>query len=216
VTLDELQDVVSDITHIRDLAIVALQLKLGLRATEVCNIKLSELHIQNSDVLDHYGGMGTARGLQGRKNALYIPHDRDGNKSRRPRLLPFDDELRSVLVRYLLIRPDNGEPWLFLSKNARQQLRKKAVNKDVWKANFHPEYAETDDHRAITSHFGRHYFTTFWRVEKDMNREKIKYMRGDTAGSATLSDMGAIDEYIHTYFEDIEEVYREQIFKLNV
>jgi integrase/recombinase XerD len=41
-------------------------------------------------------------------------------------------------------------------------------------------------------------------------------MRGDTAGSAQLDDMGAIDEYIHTYYEDIEDIYRENIYKLNV
>lgn len=216
VTLEELQDVVSEITHLRDLAIVTLQLKLGLRATEVCNIKLSELHIQNSDVLDHYDDMGTANGLQGRKNALYIPHDRDGNKSRRPRLLPLDDELRAVLVRYLLIRPDNGEPWVFLSKNGRAQMRKTAINRDVWKPNFHPQYAETEDHRPITSHFGRHYFTTYWRVKEDLNQELVKYMRGDTVGGTQLSDQGAIRHYLHTYYEDVEEVYRERIFKLGV
>ncbi len=215
-TVDDLREKVSEITHLRDRALVMLQLKLGLRATEVCNIKLSELHIQNSDVLDHYDEMGTASGLQGRENALFIPHDRDGNKSRRPRLLPLDDELRGALVRYLLIRPDNGEPWLFLSKNGHKQLRKKAINKDVWKKAFHPEYAETDDYRAITSHFGRHYFTTYWRVSEDLNQELVKYMRGDTVGGIQLSDQGAIRHYLHTYYEDIEEVYRERIFKLNV
>lgn len=214
-TIDDLRENVEEITHLRDRAIVLLQLKLGLRATEVCNIKLSEIHLSNRDVRDHYTQMGGAKGLAGRENAVYIPHDREGNKSRRPRLLPLDDELRRVLLRYLLIRPDNGEPWLFLSKNRRVQLRKQNINK-VWKAVFHPEYVETEEHRAVTSHFGRHRFTTYWRVEQDMNRELLKYMRGDTAGSATLEERGAIDEYIHTYYEDIESVYREQIYKLGV
>jgi integrase/recombinase XerD len=215
-TVDELRDTIEDITHIRDRAIVLLQLKLGLRATEVCNIKLSEIDLQNRAVRDHYDEMGTASGLQNQENALYIPHDREGNKSRRPRLLPVDDELRGALFRYLLIRPDTGEPWLFLSKSSRSKLRKKAINQHVWKKYFHPEYAETEDHRAVTSHFGRHFFTTYWRVEQDLNRELVKYMRGDTAGSAQLGDMGAIDEYIHTYYEDIEDIYRENIFKLNL
>ncbi len=204
-----------DITHIRDRAIVLIQLKLGLRATEVCNLKLSEIHLANSGVLNHYDEMGSVRALKNRENAVYIPHDREGNKSRRPRVLPLDDELRHALLQYLLIRPDNGEPWLFLSKNGRTQLRQKNVNV-VWKDAFHPEYAETEDFRAVTSHYGRHRFTTFWRVEEDLNRELIKYMRGDTAGSATLDDRGAIDEYIHTYYEDIEPIYRERIYKLGL
>jgi len=214
-TVEELREKVDSVTHIRDRAIVALQLKLGLRASEVCNIKLSEIDIANSDVRDHYGQMGEVSALEGRKNAVYIPHDRELNKSQRPRVLPLDDELRRVLVRYLLIRPDNGDPWLFLTKTQRGQMQKQDVN-PIWKEAFHPEYEETDDHRAITSHYGRHYFTTFWRIEEDLNRELIKYMRGDTAGSATLDDMGAIDEYIHTYYEDIEGIYQERIFRLGL
>lgn len=215
-TIEELRENVDKINHIRDRAIVALQLKLGLRASEVCNIKLSEVDIANHDVRNHYDQMGGATALEGRENALYIPHDRDLNKSQCPRVLPLDDELRRVLVRYLLIRPDNGEPWLFLTKIRRGQMQKQDVN-PIWKDVFHPKYAETDEHRGITSHYGRHRFTTYWRVEEDLNRELIKYMRGDTAGSAQLDDMGAIDEYIHTYYEDIESLFRAgRIFKLSV
>ncbi|MBB6090759.1 tyrosine-type recombinase/integrase [Halobacterium salinarum] len=216
-SVDELRGKVEEITHIRDRAIVLMQLKLGLRATEVCNIKLSEIHLSNRDVQDHYDSMGEAKALKerNRKHAVYIPHERDGNKSRKPRMLPLDDELRRALLRYLLIRPDNGEPWLFLSQTTREQMTKQGVN-EIWKSAFQPEYAETEDYRGITSHFGRHRFTTYWRVEQDLNRELIKYMRGDTAGSANLKDRGAIDEYIHTYYEDIEPIYREQIYKLSV
>ncbi len=214
-TVDELRENIEGIRHIRDRAIVIMQLKLGLRATELCNIKLSEITIANSDVQSHYDQMGTATALDGRENAVYIPHERHGNKSQRPRVLPIDGDVRAALVRYLLIRPDNGEPWLFLTKNQRGQMQKQDVN-PIWKDAFHPEYAETEDYRAITSHYGRHFFTTFWRVEQGTNRELVKYMRGDTAGSATLEDMGAIDEYIHTYYEDIEPIYRENVFKLEI
>lgn len=214
-TLEELKDVLADITHIRDRAIVLLQLKLGLRATEVCNLQLADTYITNRDVQSHYDELGTVPALKDREHAVYIPHNREGNKSRRPRVLPLDDEARRALLRYLLIRPDTGEPWLFLSKNQRTQLRRNDINK-VWKDAFHPEYAETDEHKAVTSHFGRHYFTTYWRVEQDVNRELVKYMRGDTAGSANIKDRGAIDSYIHTYYEDIEPLYREEIFKFGV
>jgi len=214
-TTEEIREKVEEITHVRDRALVLMQLKLGLRATELCNIKLSEIHIDKADVREHYTQMGKVNPLNDRTSAVYIPYDREGNKSRRPRVLPLDGELQAALLRYLLIRPDNNEPWLFLSKNQRVQLGKQDVN-EVWKDTFQPEYAETDEHRGITSHYGRHFFTTYWRVEKGINRELIKYMRGDTAGTATLEDRGAIDEYIHTYYEDIEPIYRENIFKLNL
>lgn len=215
IPLSELRDILEGVTHVRDRAIMAIQLKLGLRATEVCNLKLSEIDIQNTDLRKHYPELGSDPRLEGRQNAVYVPHDRDGNKSQRPRLLPLDDELRRVLLRYLLIRPDNNEPWVFISLTRHEQLQKQDIN-PPWKEAFHPEYAETEQRRAVTSHYGRHYFTTHWRVEKDLNRELIKYMRGDTAGSASIQERGAIDEYIHTYYEDIVDTYRENIFKLNL
>ena len=94
-------------------------------------------------------------------------------------------------------------------------LTKQAVN-SVWKAVFHPKYEETKDHRPVTSHFGRHWFTTYWRVEADLNRELIKYLRGDRAGSTDPEDRASINEYIHTYYTDIESVYRERAFDLNI
>ena len=84
----------------------------------------------------------------------------------------------------------------------------------VWKGGFHPEYAETDEHRVVTSHYGRHRFTTHWTVAQDLNRELVEYMRGDTPGSAEIGERGAIDEYIHSYYADVEGVYREQRFGL--
>jgi hypothetical protein len=87
---------------------------------------------------------------------------------------------------------------------------------DAWKDAFHPEYDETEHHRAITSHFGRHRFTTYWRVERNVNYELIQYMRGDKTGKSPGSGRGAIDRYIHTYYEDIEPIYRKQIYTLGV
>ena len=90
IPLDELQDVVRDgIKHIRDRALIVTQFKLGLRASEASNIKLSEVHIANSELQDHYDDLGMHPALEGRPNAVYIPHDRKRNKSERPRVLPL-------------------------------------------------------------------------------------------------------------------------------
>jgi len=215
IPVSKLREILADVTHVRDRAVVACQLKLGLRATELCNIKLSEVTIENTELQRHYPDMGTHSALEGIRNAVYVPHDREGNKSRRPRVLPLDDELRRVLLRYLLTRPDTGDEWLFLSHTTYSQMHRDFIV-DIWKAAFHPEYEETDQHKAVTSHFGRHRFTTYWRVEQDLNRELIKYMRGDTPGAGNIENRGAIDDYIHTYYEDIEQTYRESIFKLNI
>lgn len=73
---------------------------------------------------------------------------------------------------------------------------------------FHPEYAESEHHRAVLSHYGRHRFTTYWRVQQDLPRPLIKYMRGDRPDSESITERDGIDEYIHTYYEDIESLYR--------
>jgi len=217
IPVDELRDMMDSVTNLRKQAIIGLQFKLGLRAGEVSNIKLSDLSLENSEIREHHPEMGTERRLEGRPNAVYVPSgdEREGNKSRRPRVLPLDDELRRLLIRYLLVRPDNGEPWLFLSQKSHSKINKKTVNK-VWKDEFHPEYAETEQHRPVTSHFGRHRFSTWWRVEQDVNRELVKYMRGDKPGSTSANTREAIDAYLHTYYEDIRDLYLENVYKLGI
>ena len=216
IPLEELREKLQEVTHIRDRAMIVLQLKLGLRASEVSNIRLSEVALSNSEIQRHYPQLGTHEILEERENAVYIPCDRERNKSRRPRVLPLDDETRRVLLRYLIVRPDNGEETLFLGQSHHDPMTHRGINR-AWKRYFHPEYEETEQYKAVTSHYGRHYFTTFWTVDRELNRELVKYMRGDTT-SRNPSDgpPGAIETYIHTYYEDIESVYREQIFKLNV
>jgi integrase/recombinase XerD len=215
IPVEDLRDVVRDVKHIRDRAFIVTQLKLGLRASEMANIKISELNITNSEVAEHYPEMGTSPHVSRFENAVYIPHDREGNKSKRPRILPVDEELRRLWMNYLLIRPDNEQPWLFLSRTSHSQVDDEAINL-AWKRHFHPEYEETQQYRAVTSHYGRHRFTTFWRVEQDLNRELIKYMRGDTSAGGTTDPAGGIDHYIHSYYEDIEPLYRERIYKFGI
>ena len=128
-------------------------------------------------------------------------------------MLSLDDELRWLLTRYLLVRPDNGEPWLFLSQTSNTKLDHKNIN-SICKNEFHPEYAKTEEYRPITSHFGRHRFSTWWRVEQDVNRELVKYMRGDSVEKGSLEE--PIDSYLHTYYEDIEDLYRENIYRLGI
>lgn len=213
VTIPELRDMIASVTSLRGRTLIMLQLKLGLRAGEVSNLRLEDCRLTASRTTEAYSNLGSHEALGTRSNLVYIPSrdERNGNKSVRPRLLPLDTELCSLLDRYLYARPKNGESWLFLSKKSHTKMTVKGVNK-VWKTNFHPEYAGTDSHRPITSHFGRHRFTTYWRVEQNLNRQLVKYLRGDRTGSFTNSS--GIDAYLHAYYKDIEATYREQIYKL--
>lgn len=212
-SMSELRGVVRSVKHIRDRLVLLLQLKLGLRASELCNVKLADVDLRSSHLQAGYETLGTHRMLAGRPNAIYIPHDRDRNKSSRPRVLPLDEETQSLLESYLFARPDTGEPWLFLSKDTHNKLSHFDVN-DIWAAAFRPMYDETEHSRAVGSHFGRHYFTSFWRVERELDRQSLRYMRGDRTEGESMLDRKGIDEYIHTYYEDIVDTYRDEIYRL--
>jgi len=212
IPLEDLREFLTRIDRLRDLAIILLQLKLGLRATEVCNLVIGEIDLDNAELSRHYPKLGGHWMLDERPNAVHIPHDRYGNKSGRPRVLPLDTEVRDVLRRYLFIRPTIEAPWIFLSDKD-NQLNQNAIG-DIWKDVFHPEYAESEHHRSVVSHYGRHRFTTYWRVDQDLSRPLLKYLRGDRPGSESIADRDGIDSYIHTYYEDIEQRYREDIYQL--
>ncbi|QLD85288.1 site-specific integrase [Natronomonas halophila] len=217
IPIPKLRTMLASVTHLRDRAIIATQLKLGLRASELCNLQIGDFNLESAELKQAYPELGTHSAVSDRPNAVYIAtrEEREGNKSRKPRVLPIDEELDQLLSRYLLVRPDIGSSWVFLSQTTHSQLTQEYTN-ELWTDVFRPEYAETDEHRAVTSHFGRHRFSTYWRIEQDLNRELVKYMRGDTP--QVMEDRGreTIDSYLHTYYADIEPVYRNNIFKLGL
>lgn len=213
-SLSELQSKFSGITNIRRRGIIGSQLKEGIRAGELCNLRISEIHISHQELQQQYSDLGTHPALGDQTDVMYIPQDRDGNKSSNPRLLPIDEELRWLLLRHLLTRPQVDEPWVFLSKRTFTQMTPQGVNEE-WKEAFHPEYAETDDCAPITSHYGRHWFSSYWRLAEGLEREQVQYMRGDRV--QPLDDFpDAIDDYLHPNYELIEQTYRHNIFKLNI
>jgi len=213
-TLDDLRGVFSRIDFIRARALIALQLKLGLRSSEVSNLQIQDIRLNHSGVEECYPELGSQPVLDGKSDALYVPPDRDGNKSKVSRVLPIDDELRWLLIRHLLTRPQVDEPWVFLSNQSFRKLSHRGVNRP-WKDAFHPEYEETAENRAITSHFGRHWFSSYLRLELELEREMVQYMRGDNIEPPdTFAE--AIDDYLHPNFDLIEEPYRDGIFKLDL
>lgn len=214
ISLQDLRAIFEQVTNLRSRALIGLQLKLGLRAGEVFNLQLRDIHLNHSGVQECYPELGTHPALGDYSNVLYIPSDREGNKSSLPRLLPIDEELRWLLIRHLLTRPQIDRPWIFLSTRSFDQLNYTAINRP-WKDAFHPEYAETEETRGITSHFGRHWFSSYCRLKMGVEREHVQYMRGGLVESPD-SFADALDDYLHPHYEHIESDYRNDIFKLNL
>lgn len=127
--------------------------------------------------------------------------EREPNKSRRPRLLPIDEEFQVCLTHYLLTQPDIGAEAVVYVPYTHNPAAYDHVNRD-WTEHFQETYPETDQHRSVSSHFGRHRFTTYWQVERELNRELVKYMRGDFVEGnhprgeviETLNDNGSITD----------------------
>jgi integrase/recombinase XerD len=213
-TLQELKKKFDQLQHVQSRALVGLPLKLGLRAGEVFNLQLQDIRLSHSGLKDCYPQLGTNPALGDYQNVLYVSPDREGNKSSVPRLLPIDEELRWLLIRQLIPRPQVDRPWVFLTERSFDQLSYSALN-DPWKEAFHPEYEETENKRSITSHFGRHWFSSYCRLEMGVQREKVQYMRGDLI-EPTDEFADAIDDYLHPNYEHIESTYRNEIFKLDL
>lgn len=227
--MEEVQRGVARVTDVRDRAMLVCQFKWGMRAGEVRNLQLQDIALSNETLHGHYPELGTHPGLRdddGKPldNAVIIPPrtERSGNKSLRARILPIDAETRKVLIRWLLVRPDDGEPWVFLSRTNHEQLRDKTAIVKAWKTAFpRSEYDDTDKWKRITPHYGRHYFANHFRFSVRMPRELIQYMRGDKIrggdgkSGASLS-LEALDEYLHPGYRVIEDDYRMHIYSLGV
>jgi len=214
-TVDDLVDGIERIKHVRDRAMVIVQPKLAMRATAVTNIRLEDINLTGDELRSHYPDLGTHPKVEDKPNAIYIPsrHERDGNKSYKGRVLPLDEETRRALRAYLLVRPETDENWVFLSKTHHNKVTRNEPNR-AWKEGF-DEFESTDEHRGITSHYGRHFFSTWWDIREDINTQLVKWMRGDKFGDDKGSKE-SIDHYRHVYYDDIEDVYRRRIFKLGL
>lgn len=214
-SMDQLTEEIQGVKHIRDRQIIVMQVKLGLRAGEVTNMRLEHLNLTDDTVANHYTDIGTHPEIEDYPNAVYIPSatEMDGNKSQQSRILPLDKETRYALRQYLLIRPDNGEPWVFLTAEQHRQLDSQDVSK-IWHKYFRPKYDETDKHTAISSHYGRHHFSSYWRNKQNVAREYVKYMRGDVTSGGNLKE--GIDHYLHAYYEEIEPIYRDGVYQLGL
>ena len=102
------------------------------------------------------------------------------------------------------------EPWLILSQRRNKKINRGDRVNNVWKEHFH-EYNEKEEYRDITSHYGRHYFTRYWKIQEGVPRELVQYMRGDKIGDVKSGD--SINDYLEAYYEDVKDIYLDRVPK---
>jgi len=105
-----------------------------------------------------------------------------------------------------------NDPWLLLSQSTSGKINRGDRINNVWKEHFQ-ECNQMDGYRIITTHYGRHYFTRYWKIQKDIPRELVQYMWGEELGGARSGD--SIDDYLAAYYEDIESEYLNRVPKFH-
>lgn len=217
ISVEELGHRLRNVKNLLHRSVITMEFKYGSRVGQVCNTQIPEVKIEHEELNDLYPLLGTHHRLRDfDDDVIYFPpqDERPGVKSERPIVMPIDREMRRLLIKYLRQRPPVDSSWLFITNANWNQLRPDYVNDSMWKPVFHPEYSETEEFRSVTTHYARHRFATYWRKEVGINRELLKYMRGDKQDGG--KDSEALDTYVHSYYQDIKDPYLSKIYKFNI
>ncbi len=220
VSVPAMREFVADIPHPLERALVVALLKTGIRVGELCNLDLRDLHLE---ALEDRGVPPRAQ-LDGRPDSLFVASDiargetvngeerTASNKRKRATVIPVDDDLSAVLVRWLAIRPDSPSPADPLFVGTRDGWGKRLTPSQVRRvvrghASDRGWYREGGDaSENVTPHYFRHFFTTHLR-DRTGDRGIVKYLRGDVA-----TDI--IDTYTHNWGDRVREVYEANIYRL--
>jgi site-specific recombinase XerD len=215
---------VADVAHPLERALVVGLLKTGMRVGELCNLDLRDLSIDVPAVRERFGVPPRAQ-LDGRPDSLFVASEvargevvngeerTASNKRKRATVIPVDDELRSVLLRWLAVRPDTPSEAapLFVSTGGGWGQRltpsqvRRVVRTHASERGWHRPGADASEN--VTPHYFRHFFTTHLR-DRTGDRGVVKYLRGDVA-----TDI--IDTYTHNWGDRVRSVYEANIYRLS-
>lgn len=220
ISLDQMRAFVQSIGHPLDRAVIVTLLKTGMRAGELCNLDIRDIHFTN-DFIDRDGPLHPH--IQEKPDSLLISPDPSrgteyngevrtaSNKRRRQTVVPIDPELKRELVRWLLIRPDprSGAEPLFTStdrwgKRVTLHMVHHIVERHAREFDWYRTGGGSEEN--VTPHYFRHFFTTHLR-DATGDRGIVKYLRGDVADDI-------IDTYTHNWGNRVRDVYDDNIYSL--
>jgi integrase/recombinase XerC len=218
VSLPGMRSFVGRLSHPLDRALVCTLLKTGVRVGELCNLDSRDLAIANPEL------ESPRPELDGRPDSLFVDgsisrgsryngEERDAsNKRERSTVIPVDDELRRVLLRWIAVRPDTLSPAdpLFVStgdewgRRLTPAMVRQRIKKHATEAGWYREGGDAEEN--VTPHYFRHFFTTHLR-DRTGDRGVVKYLRGDVADDV-------IDTYTHNWGDRVRETYEENIYSI--
>ena len=223
----KMREAVQSIHHPLLLCMVVLFLKSGIRASELVNIDMRDIHLDHHWAREHFPECREK--LEQRPDTLYIAprsemeignvvngeERKDPNKRKRGTYVPIDNELKSVMLLWLAIRPPSrspAEPFFTLTVGGRTSIPGDRLRSDyVWDkiTDWTEEQgwwsSDATLETNVSPHYFRHYFRTiFGRQCKD--ELLVKYLRGDKHG--------AMDDYMHYWGDNVREPYLQSIYKI--
>ncbi|QGA82885.1 tyrosine-type recombinase/integrase [Halomicrobium sp. LC1Hm] len=221
IPIPAMRSFVQDIDHPMERAVVVTLLKTGMRAGELCNLDVRDLHLSECTVT---AGTAIRPQLEERPDSLFVSAEpargavvngeerTASNKRKRDTTIPVDAELGDVLERWLAVRPDprsTAEP-LFTSTSGDwgKRLTPDMVHHVVERhARDRGWYQDGGDAaQNVTPHYFRHFFTTHLR-DRTGDRGIVKYLRGDVA-------QDVIDTYTHEWGDRVRTVYDEHVYDI--
>ena len=219
ISVPAMRSFVADVRHPLNRAVIVTLLKTGMRAGELCNLDLRDLHLSVSE-----GRADHRPQLDGKPDSLYVDDDPSAghsyngeqrtasNKRKRATTIPVDDELARVLVQWLAVRPDprsTADP-LFVStadgwgKRLTPDMAHHIVETQARDKGWYRNGGGAEEN--VTPHYFRHFFTTHLR-DRTGDRGIVKYLRGDVA-------QDVIDTYTHDWGDRVRDVYEANIYSL--
>ena len=169
---------------LKQLALMALPAKTGIRIREELNIDLDDIDLENGEI------------------------KLKPNRKRDYSYIFLDDECKRVLRRWIDIRPKLAEPGenaLFLNDRGVRMGKRSAnliIESYAEKAGLHDSEAEDDLSRKFTHHCFRHFFTIYMS-DRNVPRDYVLELRGDRRKKQ------ALDVYRHILKKKLRRVYLE-------
>lgn len=231
ISLAEMKEAVQNTENFLRLSLVVLLLKTGIRNGEAVNLDLRDLNIDHklSDQL-----LPTPRNeIKSDPDTLYIDSDVSkgnevngrlrtaSNKRKRSTKIPIDEELKSVLIYWLIARPPTICPAnpLFVRTNGKSAGDRHSEDSLKWVMR---KWAEDQgwykkgagERNNVTAQHCRHFFTTHMRRrinDDEIGGNEAKYfvkgIRGDTGGDV-------IDTYTQNWGNYVRQAYKNNIYSL--
>jgi integrase len=221
ISVTEMRAFLREVHHPLDHAVMFTLLKTGMRVGELCNLDCRDVVLADDTPL---GDVSNRAQLDGRGPSLYISVEPSAggttngerrtasNKRKRSTVVPVDEELATVLTRWLAVRPDVTSPAnpLFVSTSGSwgdrltTDMVHHLVERHAAERGWHRAGADSEEN--VTPHYFRHFFTTHLR-DRTGDRGIVKYLRGDVGGDI-------IDTYTHNWGDRVRETYERNIYSL--